>query len=118
MNDQEKMAAGAIPWPYPIKYDVVNRIEVDLLIVGGGLAGSCAGIAAARRGAKVAVVDKAPIKRSGNGGAGMDHWNSVHDNPKSPMTPEENLGFLKDDSVMGHREYIAIKGTWNAPDGS
>ena len=114
MDHQAGLGNEALEWPYPIKYDVVNRVEVDVLVVGGGLSGSCAGIAAARRGAKVAVVDKAPIKRSGCGGAGMDHWNSTFDNPKSPMTPEENMERALDFRGQAHREYIAIKGTWDA----
>jgi succinate dehydrogenase/fumarate reductase flavoprotein subunit len=114
MNYQDKLNCEALEWPYPIEYDTINRVEVDVLVIGGGLAGSCAGIAAARRGARVAVVDKAPIKRSGCGGAGMDHYNTILDNPKSPITPEENLERMTDDSILGHRDYIAIKGTWDA----
>jgi succinate dehydrogenase/fumarate reductase flavoprotein subunit len=114
MTNQANICSEAIKWPYPIKYDVVSMVEVDVLIIGGGLAGSCAGIAAARRGAKVAVVDKAPIKRSGCGGAGIDHYNTVLDNPKSPMTPEENMEKAANSHALGHRDYIAIKGTWDA----
>lgn len=101
-------------WPYPVDYDKINHIEVDVVVVGGGLAGSSAGIAAARRGAKVAVVDKAPIKRSGCGGAGMDHWNTLLSNPDSPMTVEENLEIGSTAGRQGHRDYIAVKGTWDA----
>ena len=35
--------------------------ETDLCIVGGGLTGLCAAIAAAREGAKVVAVDMAPL---------------------------------------------------------
>ena len=101
-------------WPYPIKYDTVNRVEVDVLVIGGGLAGSCAGIAAARRGVKVAVVDKAPIKRSGCAGAGMDHWNSCISSPGSPVTPEEYMELPSTKKDLGHRSYIAAKGSWEA----
>jgi len=82
--------------------------------VGGGLAGCCAALSALRRSASVAIADKAPIKRSGCGGAGMDHYNTVLDNPKSPMTPEENMARSADAHSLGHRDYIAIKGTWDA----
>ena len=102
-------------WPYEVDYDKINRVCVDVLVIGGGHAGGCAGVQAARRGAKVAVVDKAPIKRSGCGGAGQDHWNTIMDNPYSPMSPEENAEkAISGSSIQGHREYIAIKGAWDA----
>lgn len=101
-------------WPYELKYGHVTHVNVDVLVVGGGLAGSNAAIAAARRGMKVAVADKAPIKRSGCGGAGMDHWNNLLGHPGSPMTPEENLEKGNTKGRMGHRDYIAVKGTWEA----
>ncbi len=105
-----------VKWPYELNYDRVNHVTVDVLVVGGGLAGCSGGMAAARRGAKGAVADKAPIRRSGNGGAGMDHWNSVFDNPDSPITTEENIesAMKSAKSVLGHRDYIALKGTWDA----
>ncbi|MCD8368654.1 MAG: FAD-binding protein [Clostridiales bacterium] len=103
-----------LAWPYPVHYGKVNEVHVDVLVIGGGLAGGCAGLAAVRRGCKVAVVDKAPIKRSGCGGAGMDHWNNVLDRADSPMTPEENLKRGNVRSRQGHRDYIAVKGTWEA----
>ncbi len=99
-------------WPYEVHYDRTNDIEIDILIIGGGHAGGMAGIVAAKRGMRVAVVDKAPIKRSGCGGAGTDHWNSVLDNPDSPMTTEENFSHMKNFEKLGHRDYIAMKGTW------
>lgn len=114
MDYQANRGNESIQWPYPIKYGVINRVKIDVLVVGGGLAGSCAGIAAARRGAIVAVVDKAPIKRSGCGGAGMDHYNTVLDNPKTPMTPEDNMAKAMTVGRQGHRDYIAVKGAWDA----
>lgn len=102
------------PWPYELRYGKITHVYADVLVVGGGLAGSCAAIAAARAGKKVAVADKAPIKRSGCGGAGMDHWNNLLSNPWSPMSPEENLEKGNTDGRMGHRDYIAVKGTWEA----
>ncbi len=114
MNYQSKNVKGDLEWPYLICYDKLTHVKIDVLIVGGGLAGSCAGIQAARRGAKVAVADKAPIERSGCGGAGMDHWNNVLDYPGSPMTPEENMEKGVTQGRQGHRDYIALKGTWDA----
>lgn len=102
-------------WPYEVDYDKINQVCIDVLVIGGGHAGCCAGIQAARRGSSVAVVDKAPIKRSGCGGAGQDHWNTIMDNPYSPMSPEENAEkSISGSYIQGHREYIAIKGAWDA----
>lgn len=114
MDFQRNRGTEAIRWPYPVCYDKITHVTVDVLVVGGGLAGSFAGIHAAKAGASVAVADKAPIKRSGNGGAGMDHWNTVLDHEGSPMTPEENLARTDTTGRQGHRDYIAIKGTWDA----
>lgn len=101
-----------LKWPYPVDYNKVNHVEVDVLVIGGGLSGSCAGIAAARKGLKVAVADKSTIKRSGCGGAGMDHYNTILDNPNSPVTPEENAADSERVKGLTHRDYIATKGTW------
>ena len=79
----------AMPWPYPVNYGKENEITADVLILGGGIAGCHAAIHAARRGARVAVVDKGPVIRSGSGGAGVDHWHAACTNPCSNVTPEE-----------------------------
>lgn len=114
MNFQKK-ATENLRWPYDIHYEKINRVSIDVLVVGGSFAGCCAGLSAARRGATVAVVDKAPIKRSGNGGAGIDHWNSIFDNPKSPMNTEAVIEKTMETAhSLGHRDYIAMKGTWDA----
>ena len=115
MSDQINYGSVPAQWPYPVKYDVENRVETDVLIIGAGIAGSMAGLMAARRGVKVAVVDKAPINISGCGGAGIDHYGSCVSNPDCTYTPEEYM----DDppfSPFGradHRTYIQIKGTWD-----
>jgi len=49
-------------------------LEADVLVVGGGLAGANAAIAAAERGARVVVMDKGKIERSGDIGGGVDHF--------------------------------------------
>ena len=108
---------GSIPaqWPFPVKYDVENRIETDVLIIGAGIAGSMAGLMAARRGVKVAVVDKAPISISGCGGAGIDHYGSCVSNPDCTYTPEEYMDSSPKNPFgpVDHRTYIQIKGTWD-----
>ena len=54
----------------PIK----ERLESDVLIVGGGIAGLMSAIAAADKGASVTLLDKANTKRSGAGATGNDHF--------------------------------------------
>jgi adenylylsulfate reductase subunit A len=53
--------------------EIVN-ISTDVLIVGGGLAGTNAAMGAAEKGASVVVVDKGNINRSGDIGGGVDHF--------------------------------------------
>jgi len=81
--------AAAMPWPYPIRFGKQSAHEVDVLVLGGGIAGVWAAIAAARKGAKVAIMEKADTRRSGAGGSGCDHWQWAADNPASGVTPEE-----------------------------
>ncbi|MCL2124724.1 MAG: FAD-binding protein [Oscillospiraceae bacterium] len=104
-------------WPYPIKYDKENRIDVDVLVVGGGVAGAMAGIMAARRGVKVAVVEKSHIDISGSGGAGLDHYGMCISNPDCSYTPEEFIEALEGGRSFfsgDHRMYIQLKGTWDS----
>lgn len=49
-------------------------LEGDVLVVGGGIAGLMAAIAAADQGVKVILVDKADTRRSGSGATGNDHF--------------------------------------------
>ena len=75
-------------WPYPIRYEVEKEISADVLVLGGGIAGCHAAINAAKKGAKVVVVEKGSVIRSGAGGAGIDHWHDACTNPCSKITPE------------------------------
>lgn len=113
----DRINYGSVPaeWPFPVKYDVENRIETDVLIIGAGIAGSMAGIMAARRGVKVAVVDKAPIDVSGCGGAGLDHYGGCFSNPDCAVTPEEYVKYPAQGMFGGndHRQYIQSKGSWD-----
>jgi succinate dehydrogenase/fumarate reductase flavoprotein subunit len=76
-------------WPYPIRYEQEQEIETDVLVIGGGIAGCWAAISAARNGAKVAIVEKGDVIRSGAGGPGCDHWCNVPANPHSKVDPDE-----------------------------
>ncbi len=70
------------PWsrgcPYPVRYEAETEVSFDVVVLGGGLAGCFAAIAAARKGASVTLVDKAATRRSGCVGAGLDHWQEIH----------------------------------------
>ena len=52
----------------------IERIETDVLCVGGGIAGLMAAIRAREFGSKVVVMDKGNTLTSGSGGAGNDHF--------------------------------------------
>jgi flavin-dependent dehydrogenase len=92
----EPVTTGSLKWPYPVHYGKENEVVADVLVIGGGVAGCHAAINAAKKGAKVAIVDKGPLIRSGDGGAGVDHWHLACTNPCSKVTPEEIMRLLKE----------------------
>ena len=103
-------------WPYPSKAGQVTRMEADVLVLGGGVAGCMAAIHAARKGQRVILVDKGAVKRSGAGGSGCDHWESAATNPCSRVTPEELLDAMLDDNdgynnAISH--YIECREGWD-----
>ena len=51
----------------------VEKFKTDVVVIGGGLAGSLASIQAREDGADVIVLEKANTNRSGNAGSGLDH---------------------------------------------
>jgi succinate dehydrogenase/fumarate reductase flavoprotein subunit len=108
---------GKVPeWPYPVNYDKVNQIESDVLVIGGGVAGLQAAINAVRMGVTVAVLERGHAKRSGAGGAGVDHWHGAVTNPCSKVTPEQYTKACYD-SMRGwtgaHVRYIITKESWD-----
>jgi succinate dehydrogenase/fumarate reductase flavoprotein subunit len=76
-------------WPYPVKYEQEREVTVDVLVMGGGIAGCWAAISAAREGLKVALVEKGDVQRSGAGGPGCDHWCNAPANPLSNVDVDE-----------------------------
>jgi succinate dehydrogenase/fumarate reductase flavoprotein subunit len=84
-----KHSSNQLTWPYPIEWNKVKEVCADVLVLGGGIAGCWAAIAAAKNGAKVVLVEKGATIRSGAGGSGCDHWESAATNPCSRITPEE-----------------------------
>jgi succinate dehydrogenase/fumarate reductase flavoprotein subunit len=76
-------------WPYSVDYEEEQEIDTDVLILGGGIAGCWAAISAARKGVRVALVEKGDTVRSGAGGPGCDHWCQCPANPHSKVDPDE-----------------------------
>jgi succinate dehydrogenase/fumarate reductase flavoprotein subunit len=102
-------------WPYPIRYGKESEVTSDVLVIGGGIAGSHAAINAARRGVKVTLIEKGMTKWSGAGGAGVDHWLGACTNPCSKVTPEEYAQALTDGAggyTCGHARYIDAMDGW------
>lgn len=109
---------GTMPeWPYPLDYKKVNELECDVLVLGGGIAGCHAAINAKKKGANVIVVEKGPLKYSGDGGAGVDHWLAACTNPNSTITPSEFAESVVKDGQgfdCGITKYINAKESWDA----
>lgn len=68
----------------------IEKKTTDVLVIGGGLAGSLAAIRAVEDGAEVIVLEKAHTNRSGNAGSGLDHMFSY----VPPV--HEKVGYTKD----------------------
>ena len=99
-------------WPYPIRYEEQREIDADVLVLGGGIAGCWAAISAAKKGAKVALVEKGATIRSGAGGPGCDHWCCATTNPASRLSPEEYAHALIDNAgqwACGISTYIKCR---------
>ncbi|MBR5707769.1 MAG: FAD-dependent oxidoreductase [Oscillospiraceae bacterium] len=87
-HDYLKSEGTPPEWPYPIKFGEEKEVETDVLVLGGGIAGCWAAITAARNGAKVVLLEKGDVRRSGAGGPGCDHWCNVPANPLSRVDPD------------------------------
>ncbi|BAE82761.1 FAD-dependent oxidoreductase [Desulfitobacterium hafniense] len=70
-------------------------IKTDVLVVGGGSAGTMAALEARKTGQEVALVDKGGIYRSGCGAAGNDHFLAVLESGPDWDTPEVFLQWYK-----------------------
>jgi len=106
-----------IEWPYPICYEEESEASVDVLVLGGGIAGCWAAISAVKKGARVAIVEKAATVRSGAGGAGCDHWMyAVGGNPHCPVSAEEFLEAMITESggyANGIATYINLRESYD-----
>ncbi|MGB9920659.1 MAG: FAD-dependent oxidoreductase [Moorellales bacterium] len=110
-------STGRLPeWPYPVRYGEEKEVTCDVLVIGGGVAGCRAAIAAAQHGARVVVAERGHAKRSGAGGAGVDHWHGACTNPCSKVTPEEYTQAILDCAggySNGLVRYIIAKEGWD-----
>ncbi len=92
-----KKEGHAPEWPYPIRYEEEQEIDTEMLVIGGGIAGCWAAISAARKGMKVAMLEKGATIRSGAGASGVDHWHEAATNPLSKVDPDERAQELIDE---------------------
>lgn len=73
----------------------IQTIEVDVLIIGGGVAGCLAAVGAAEIGAKIAICEKGGIiERSGSIAAGVDHYIAILDEGEEWDKPDYLLRHL------------------------
>ncbi|HDZ91216.1 MAG TPA: FAD-binding protein [Deltaproteobacteria bacterium] len=72
----------------------IVELSTDVLIIGGGLAGTNAAMAAAEKGAKVIITDKGNIDRSGDIGGGVDHFMAYLNEGQKWDTEEAFLGYV------------------------
>ena len=93
-----------------------ERVSSDVLVLGGGMAGCYAAIAAARKGQSVVLVEKGATIRSGAAGSGFDHWESACTNPCSQVTAEEIAKAYIDEQdgySNGIAHYIECEEGWH-----
>ena len=108
---------AAPEWPYPVRYGKETRVSADVLVLGGGIAGCHAAISAARAGASVIMVEKGHSRRSGQGGAGVDHWQAACTNPCSTVSSEEYTRAVADSMAgydCGPLRYAQCRESWDA----
>ena len=72
-----------------------HHLKTDVVVMGGGLAGLNAAIAAAERGVRVVIMDKGKIERSGNIAGGVDHFMAYLETGEPWDTREAYLEFVQ-----------------------
>jgi len=116
MHYEDLIRKQAPPWPYAVEYGNENEEACDGLVLGGGIAGCWAAIGAARKGARVIMVEKSVTKTSGAGGSGVDHWHAAVTNPACKISPEEFSQATIDD-FHGYRcgvsQYITCRESYD-----
>jgi succinate dehydrogenase/fumarate reductase flavoprotein subunit len=83
-----------IKWPWMVNYEGINFVDTDVLVIGGGIAGSWAALTAAKNGGiNVALVEEADVFSAGP--AGCDHYIYALDNPCCKIDPDKAMGNLE-----------------------
>src|SRR5512141_1089069 len=116
MRYEDLIQSHAPLWPYPVNYGKENEVNCDVLVLGGGIAGCWAAIGAARKGARVVMVEKGFTKTSGAGGSGVDHWHAAVTNPACKTNPEEFSQAIIQDSHgwrCGISQYITARESYD-----
>ena len=113
---EEMTGKGAPGWPYPVNYGKENELSADVLVVGGGIAGCHAAINAAKRGAKVVLLEKGATIRSGCSGAGVDHWGAAYTNPccTADLERAASSSEKRRPWANGMLSYITMRESWDA----
>ena len=87
-------ATGGSLWPHPLSVcwrrvearderlemsvrAVDEVMETDLLVIGGGIGGPFAALFASEAGARVVLLEKAAVRRSGATGMGIGSWHQL-----------------------------------------
>ncbi len=107
MRYEEYIYKSLPKWPYQVNYGKETEVSCDVLVLGGGIAGGHAAYTAARKGAKVAVIDKGAFLTSGCGGAGVDHWQLVITHPACKYSPMEFTQIILE-NFNGNRNAIPL----------
>jgi adenylylsulfate reductase subunit A len=88
----------------------IREFACDVLVLGGGLAGANAALGAAEKGAKVCVVEKAHIDRSGDIGGGVDHFLAYLESGPAWDTADGFLAYVekvgRGTNHLGHLESL------------
>jgi len=86
---------------------LTEHVESDLTVIGGGLAGCCAAIAAARQGARVALVQNRPVL-GGNSSSEIRVW-------VCGATAHGTQRYARETGIMGE---LFVENQYTNPDGN
>lgn len=92
-----------------------HRVRTDLTVVGGGLSGVCAAIAAARQGIEVALINDRPVL-GGNSSSEIRVWiNGASGPPRDHRCAGRNLRYAREGGIV---EELLLRNKYINPDGN